>query len=174
MLDHLRAIPRFKTDFTEGTDQPVDRETPNFAAVTVVAPGVRFKALAIFATPAFALAIVFICRTSSFVHARRTSTPVAFGLRHRTPSGSRYPGRRTLLIDTFDLERRPLRVLEMVEERGPGPRSRLEGTPRSSAQSGRGGRGLPVSTRVPEELLRPIFHELLLLRSFGESARSSR
>ena len=31
------------------------------------------------------------------------------------------PGVRTLPIDTFDLERRPLRALEMVEERGPAP-----------------------------------------------------
>jgi hypothetical protein len=31
------------------------------------------------------------------------------------------PGARTLLIDTFDLERRPLRALEMVEERRVSP-----------------------------------------------------
>jgi hypothetical protein len=57
----------------------VDRETPSFAAITVVAPGVRFNALAILATPAFAFAIVFIVRTSSFVHARRT-TFLAFAI----------------------------------------------------------------------------------------------
>jgi hypothetical protein len=31
------------------------------------------------------------------------------------------PDTRTFPIDTFDLERRPLRALEMVEERGPAP-----------------------------------------------------
>jgi hypothetical protein len=39
----------------------------------VVAPGVRFNAFAIVVTPDFAFAIVFIVRTSSFVHARRTA-----------------------------------------------------------------------------------------------------
>jgi hypothetical protein len=51
----------------------VDNETPSFAAITVVAPGVRFNAFAILATPDFAFAIVFIVRTSFFVHARRTT-----------------------------------------------------------------------------------------------------
>jgi hypothetical protein len=51
----------------------VDSETPSFAAMTLVAPEVRFNALAIFVTPDFALAIVFIVLTSSFVHARRTT-----------------------------------------------------------------------------------------------------
>jgi hypothetical protein len=41
--------------------------------MTLVAPEVRFNALAIFVTPDFPLAIVFIVRTSSFVHARRTT-----------------------------------------------------------------------------------------------------
>jgi hypothetical protein len=50
----------------------VDNDTPSFAAITCVAPGVRFSNLAIFVTPALALAIVFICRTSSLVHSRRT------------------------------------------------------------------------------------------------------
>jgi hypothetical protein len=36
-----------------------------------VAPGVLLSAFAILLTPAFDFAIVFICRTSSFVHARR-------------------------------------------------------------------------------------------------------
>jgi hypothetical protein len=45
---------------------------PSFAAITLVAPGVLFNDFAIFATPALAFAIVFICRTSSFVHSRRT------------------------------------------------------------------------------------------------------
>jgi hypothetical protein len=49
------------------------RETPRFAAIAVVAPGVRFNALAILATPFFSLAIVFNVRTSSFDHARRTT-----------------------------------------------------------------------------------------------------
>jgi hypothetical protein len=44
---------------------------PSFAAITLVAPGVRFKAFDIFFTPDFAFANVFICRTSSFVQARR-------------------------------------------------------------------------------------------------------
>jgi hypothetical protein len=38
-----------------------------------MAPGVRFNAFAILATPDLAFAIVFIVRTSSFVHARRTT-----------------------------------------------------------------------------------------------------
>jgi hypothetical protein len=50
----------------------VDNDTPSFAAITCVAPGVRFSDLAIFVTPALALAIVFMCRTSSLVHSRRT------------------------------------------------------------------------------------------------------
>jgi hypothetical protein len=45
----------------------------------VVAPGVRLSAFAILATPDFAFAIVFIVRTSSFVHARRTAL-FAFGI----------------------------------------------------------------------------------------------
>jgi hypothetical protein len=44
---------------------------PSFAAITLVAPGVRFKAFDILFTPDFAFANVFICRTSSFVQARR-------------------------------------------------------------------------------------------------------
>jgi hypothetical protein len=44
-----------------------------FAAITLVAPMVRFNALAIFLTPFFSLAIVFNVRTSSFDHARRTT-----------------------------------------------------------------------------------------------------
>jgi len=39
----------------------------------VVAPGVRFKAFAIFVTPSFAFAIVFIWRLSPAVHARRAT-----------------------------------------------------------------------------------------------------
>jgi hypothetical protein len=57
----------------------MDNETPNFAAITPVAPGVRFSALAILVTPDLAFAIVFIVRTSSFVHARRT-TFLAFAI----------------------------------------------------------------------------------------------
>jgi hypothetical protein len=41
----------------------VDSDTPSFAAITCVAPAVRFSDLAIFVTPALALAIAFICRT---------------------------------------------------------------------------------------------------------------
>jgi hypothetical protein len=44
-----------------------------------MAPGVRFNAFAILAVPDFAFAIVFIVRTSSFVHARRT-TFLAFAI----------------------------------------------------------------------------------------------
>jgi hypothetical protein len=57
----------------------IDNETPSFAAITLVAPGVRFNFLAIFTTPDFPLAIVFIVRMSSFVHARRT-TFLAFAI----------------------------------------------------------------------------------------------
>ena len=49
----------------------VDSDTPSFAAITCVAPGVRFSDLAIFVTPALAFAMAFICRTSSLVHSRR-------------------------------------------------------------------------------------------------------
>jgi hypothetical protein len=44
-----------------------------------VAPGVRFNVFAILVTPDFAFAIVFIVRTSSFVHTRRT-TFLAFAI----------------------------------------------------------------------------------------------
>jgi hypothetical protein len=47
--------------------------------MTLVAPGVRFNVLAIFATPDLDFAIVFIVRTSSLLHARRT-TFLAFGI----------------------------------------------------------------------------------------------
>jgi hypothetical protein len=47
-------------------------DTPNLLAMTVVAPGVRFNAFAIFLTPTFCFAIGFIVRTSSFDHERRT------------------------------------------------------------------------------------------------------
>jgi hypothetical protein len=47
------------------------RDTPRFAAMTLVAPGVRFNALAILVTPALDFAIVFKVRMSSFDHARR-------------------------------------------------------------------------------------------------------
>jgi hypothetical protein len=50
----------------------VDNDTPSFVAMADVAPGVRLSAFAIFLTPALAFAIVFICRTSSLVHVRRT------------------------------------------------------------------------------------------------------
>jgi hypothetical protein len=49
------------------------KDTPRFAAITLVAPGERLKALAILDTPAFDLAIVFNVRMSSFDHARRTT-----------------------------------------------------------------------------------------------------
>ena len=49
----------------------VDSDTPSFAAITCVAPGVRFSDLAIFVTPALAFAMALICRTSSLVHSRR-------------------------------------------------------------------------------------------------------
>jgi hypothetical protein len=56
-----------------GNTQPMLKDIPSFAAFTEVAPGERFNAFAIFATPAFDFAIVFNERTSSFDHARRTS-----------------------------------------------------------------------------------------------------
>jgi hypothetical protein len=49
------------------------KDTPRFAAITLVAPGERFKILAILVTPCLSLAIVFNVRTSSFDHARRTN-----------------------------------------------------------------------------------------------------
>src|SRR5579863_10246938 len=48
-------------------------DMPSFCALTVVAPGVRFSALAIFLTPCFCFAIDFKVRTSLFVQARRTT-----------------------------------------------------------------------------------------------------
>jgi hypothetical protein len=45
-------------------------DTPSFAALTVVAPGVRFNALAILVTPALAFAIIFNVRMSSLVQRR--------------------------------------------------------------------------------------------------------
>ena len=49
----------------------IDSDTPNAVALTAVAAGVRFSDLAMRFFPAFAFAIVFSVRTSSFVHARR-------------------------------------------------------------------------------------------------------
>ena len=46
-------------------------DTPRFAAITLVAPGERFNALAIFVTPCLSLAIDFNNRRSSLVHVRR-------------------------------------------------------------------------------------------------------
>jgi len=48
-------------------------DIPRFAAITLVAAGERFNALAIFLTPRFSRAIVFNVRMSSFDHARRTT-----------------------------------------------------------------------------------------------------
>jgi hypothetical protein len=48
----------------------VSNDTPSFAAITVVAPGVLFSDFAIFLAPALDFAIVFNVRTSSFVQAR--------------------------------------------------------------------------------------------------------
>jgi hypothetical protein len=50
------------------------RDTPRFAAITVIAPGERINALAIFLTPFFSRAIDFNVRWSSFDHARRTTS----------------------------------------------------------------------------------------------------
>src|ERR1700687_2918083 len=49
------------------------KDTPRFAAITLVAPGERFDTLAILVTPCLSLAIVFNMRTSSFDHARLTN-----------------------------------------------------------------------------------------------------
>jgi|HubBroStandDraft_2_1064218.scaffolds.fasta_scaffold1328345_1 hypothetical protein len=49
------------------------KDIPRFAAITLVAPGERFNALAIFLTPRLSRAIVFNVRMSSFDHARRTT-----------------------------------------------------------------------------------------------------
>jgi hypothetical protein len=49
------------------------------AAITVVAAGVRFKAFAIFVTPIFAFAMLFIWRLSLAVQARR-DTFLAFAI----------------------------------------------------------------------------------------------
>ncbi len=46
-------------------------DIPSFAALTVVAPGVRFRALAILATPFLSFAMDFNRRRSSLVHVRR-------------------------------------------------------------------------------------------------------
>src|ERR1700756_1241158 len=44
------------------------RETPSFAAITLVAPGERFNAFEIFVTPTFFFASDFNSRTSAAVH----------------------------------------------------------------------------------------------------------
>jgi hypothetical protein len=49
------------------------KDIPRFAAITVVAPTVRFNAFAIFFTPFLSRAIDFNNRRSSLVHARLTS-----------------------------------------------------------------------------------------------------
>jgi hypothetical protein len=46
-------------------------DIPRFAAITLVAPTVRFNAFEILVTPALAFAIVFSVRTSSLDHVRR-------------------------------------------------------------------------------------------------------
>jgi hypothetical protein len=51
----------------------VFKDIPRFAAITLVAPGERFNALAIFLTPSLSRAIAFKVRRSSFDHARRTT-----------------------------------------------------------------------------------------------------
>jgi hypothetical protein len=50
----------------------IDSDILCFAAITLVAPGVRFSFLAILATPCLSLAIDFIKRRSSFDHASLT------------------------------------------------------------------------------------------------------
>jgi hypothetical protein len=55
---HRRYHPRVLSD------------TPSFAAITLVAPGVRFNAFDILVTPAFDFAIDFIKRTSSLLQGR--------------------------------------------------------------------------------------------------------
>jgi hypothetical protein len=50
------------------------KDIPRFAAITtLVAPGERFNALAIFLTPRLSRAIVFNVRMASFDHALRTT-----------------------------------------------------------------------------------------------------
>jgi hypothetical protein len=50
----------------------VSNDTPNWCALTAVAPIVRFNAFDILATPVFFFASDFNSRTSDEVHARRT------------------------------------------------------------------------------------------------------
>jgi hypothetical protein len=57
----------------------IDNDTPSLPAITVVAAGVRFKAFAIFVTPIFAFAMLFIWRLSLAVQARR-DTFLAFAI----------------------------------------------------------------------------------------------
>jgi len=47
------------------------KDIPRFAAITLVAPGDRFNALAILVTPRLPFAIDFSVRKSSFDHGRR-------------------------------------------------------------------------------------------------------
>jgi hypothetical protein len=49
------------------------KDIRRFAAITLVAPGERFNALAIFLTPRLSLAIDFSVRKSSLVHGRRAT-----------------------------------------------------------------------------------------------------
>jgi hypothetical protein len=49
------------------------KETPRFAAMTLVAPIVRFNAVAILVTPCLSFAIDFNVRRSSLVHGRPTA-----------------------------------------------------------------------------------------------------
>jgi hypothetical protein len=58
---------------SDGTHRRVLKEIPRFTAMTLVAPGERFNALAIFLTPCLSLAMAFNVRRSSLVHARRTT-----------------------------------------------------------------------------------------------------
>jgi hypothetical protein len=65
-------IPRPARFYLHAVQARVDKDTPSLVAMAEVAPGVLLSAFAIFLTPALAFAIVFICFTSSLVHARRT------------------------------------------------------------------------------------------------------
>ena len=62
------------TRVRKGQSHPrILNDISRFAAITLVAPMVRFNALAIFLTPRLSFAIVFKVRRSSFDQARRTT-----------------------------------------------------------------------------------------------------
>jgi hypothetical protein len=64
--------PQNKMKFAAYNYARIDSDKPKVCALIAIAPGVRFNAFEILATPAFCFAMVFMVRRSVLVHSRRT------------------------------------------------------------------------------------------------------